>query len=166
MSGCRGAPARRPTPIHGTIIDAMALETADVRKRIRETIDRARREAAERRARNELASEAYERFQRDVLVPVARQVANVLRAEGYAFAVHTPADQVLFASERSREDFIEFRLDTSGPRPQVMARIERRRGREMVAEERPIRPGVLIENLTDRDVLDFLADAIEGFVSK
>ncbi|HEY8536241.1 MAG TPA: hypothetical protein VIL25_07320 [Vicinamibacterales bacterium] len=144
----------------------MALETADVRKRIRETIDRARREAAERRARNELATDAYNRFRQDILIPVARQVANVLRAEGYAFAVHTPADQVLFASERSRDDFIEFRLDTTGPRPQVVARIEQRKGRETLVEERPLRPGVQIEHITDRDVLDFLADAIEGFVSR
>ena len=144
----------------------MSLETADVRKRIKETIERARREAADRRARNDQAAEAWGRFQHDILVPVARQVANVLKAEGYSFAVHTPSDLVLLASERSREDFIEFRLDTSSVRPQVVARIERGMGRDTLTEERPLRPGVLVEHLTERDVLDFLADAIEGFVAK
>ena len=144
----------------------MPLETADVRKRIKDTIERARRNAAERRARNAHASEAYQRFLEDVLTPVARQVANVLKVEGYSFLVHTPADSLRLASEKSHGDFIEFRLDTTGVRPEVVARIERAKGRETVSDERPIKPGTPVEHLTDQDVLDFLASALEVFVER
>jgi hypothetical protein len=142
------------------------MEIADVRKRIKDTIDRARREAADRRGRNTEASQAYERFLTAVAVPMCQQAAAVLKSEGYPFIVHTPVDSVRLASERWPEDFIEIRLDTSGSRPHVVARVERVKGRETVAEYRPLKPGALIEHLTEQDVLDLLADALEVFVEK
>jgi hypothetical protein len=142
------------------------MEIVDVRKRIKDTIDRARREAADRRARNTEASQAYERFLTAVAVPMCQQAAGVLKSEGYPFIVHTPAESVRLASERWPGDFIEIRLDTSGFRPQVVARVERVKGRETVAEYRPLKPGALIEHLTEQDVLDLLAEALEVFVEK
>ena len=70
------------------------------------------------------------------------------------------------ASERWPQDFIEIGLDTSGARPQVVARVERIKGRETIVEDRPIKPGALVEHLSEQDVLDVIADALSVFVEK
>jgi hypothetical protein len=142
------------------------METADVRKRIKETIDRARRAASDRRARNAEAERAFEPFLETLVVPLFHQVAGVLKSEGYPFTVQTPAGTARLSSERSREDFIELRLDTTGPRPQVVARIERARGRETIVEDRPLKPGALVEHLTEQDVLDLVTEGLAVFVEK
>ena len=66
------------------------MEVSEVRRRVAETIDRARHAAADRRARTDEASRAYAAFLDDVAVPLMRQIANILKAEGYAFSVFTP----------------------------------------------------------------------------
>ena len=142
------------------------METADVRKRVKDTIDRARRQAADRRARNAQANAAYEHFLTAVAVPLCHQVAGALKAEGYPFLVNTPGGRVRLASERWPEDFIEIHLETTGAQPQVVARVERVKGRETIAEDRAIRPGVLIEHLSEQDVLDTIAEALLSFVEK
>jgi hypothetical protein len=142
------------------------METADVRKRIKDTIDRARRLAGERRVRNAEANAAFDRFLATIAVPLCQQIAGALKAEGYPFIVNTPGGVVRLASERWPEDFVEIRLDTTGPRPQVVARVERVKGRETIAEDRPLKPGTLIEHLTEQDVLDIFAQTLEVFVEK
>jgi hypothetical protein len=142
------------------------MEIADVRRRIKEAIDRGRREAADRRARNSEAAVAYERFLTVVAVPLCQQIAGVLKAESYPFIVNTPAGAVRLASERWPQDFVEIHLDTTGPRPQVVARVERVKGRETIAEDRPIKPGTSIEHLSEQDVLDVIAEALAVFVDK
>jgi hypothetical protein len=146
--------------------DQNDMEIADVRKRIKDAIERSRRQAADRRARNSEANVAYERFLSGIAVPLCQQVAGALKAEGYPFIVNTPAGAVRLASERWPDDFIEIQLDTTGPRPQVVARVERIKGRETIAEDRPVKPGTLIEHLSDQDVLDVLAEALAVFVEK
>ena len=144
----------------------MIMETAEVRKRVKDTIDSARRQAADRRAQNSQAEIDYERFLTSIVVPLCHQVAGALRAEGYPFLVNTPAGAVRLASERWPQDFIEIRLDTSGARPQVVARVERVKGRDVIAEDRPIKPSALVEHLSDQDVLDVVAEALSAFVEK
>jgi hypothetical protein len=142
------------------------MEVSEVRKRILDTIARAKRDAAARRARNAEAGAAYERFLENVAAPLLHQVASVLKAEKHMFAVHTPAGAVRLVSERSPEDFLEIRLDTSGQSPQVVVHVERVRGRETLVEDRPIRPGVLTEHLADQDVLDAVADAVSILIER
>jgi hypothetical protein len=48
----------------------------------------------------------------------------------------------------------------------VVARVERVKGRESIAEDRQVKPGTLIEHLSEQDVLDVLADALQVFVEK
>jgi len=142
------------------------METAEVRKRVKDTIDSARRQAADRRAQNSQAEIDYERFLTSIVVPLCHQVAGALRAEGYPFLVNTPAGAVRLASERWPQDFIEIRLDTSGARPQVVARVERVKGRDLIAEDRPIKASALVEHLSDQDVLDVVSDALAVFLEK
>ena len=74
--------------------------------------------------------------------------------------MNTPAGSVRLVSEHSSHDFIDLRLDTTGARPQVLIRVERLKGRETRSEERPLKPGALVNSLTEQDVLDAIAEGI------
>ena len=50
----------------------------------------ARDRAKQRRQKADEAEQAYEKFLDQLAAPLARQVVNALRAEGYAFTVSTP----------------------------------------------------------------------------
>jgi len=134
------------------------MEIADVRKRILATIERAKQRAADRRARTDEAARAYSTFLESTAVPLFRQAANVLRAEGYQFSASTPSGSVRLMSDRTVEDFIEIVLDTNGETPQVVGHTSRARGRRVVENERTIGdPARLDEN----DVLEFLTKELE-----
>jgi hypothetical protein len=140
------------------------MEISNVRKRLLQTIDRAKRAAAERRARADAAAKTYEEFLEKVATPVFRMLASALRAEGHAFSVHTPAGGLRLASDRSAEDFIDFALDTSADPPTVIARVSRARGHRVISAERPVREGTAVERLTEDDVLEFLLGEIVALV--
>jgi hypothetical protein len=142
------------------------METSDVRKRIKDSLERARKLAADRRARNTETSAAYAVFLQSAAVPVFQQAAGALKAEGYPFTVNTPAGSVRLVSDNSSHDFIDLRLDTTGTRPQVLVRVERLKGRETTSEERPLKPDSTVGDLTEQDVLDAIAEAIEVLVER
>jgi hypothetical protein len=141
------------------------MDIAEVRKRVLHTIDRAKREAAARRARVDEASREYGEFLDRIAVPLFHQVARALRAEGHSFNVFTPSGSVRLASERSGEDYLELLLDTSGAMPQVVGHCSRSRGRRVLETERPIGDG-RIAALSDEDVLEFLLKELEPFVER
>ena len=132
------------------------MEVSLVRKRVQAAIAEARQDAQRRRQAASDAQRAYATFLENVAAPLARQVANALKAEGLNFTVFTPGDGVKLAADRGRDDFIELSLDTESDRPQVIGRISRSRGSRTLAEERPIKPGVPPDALTEEEVLDFL----------
>jgi hypothetical protein len=142
------------------------MEISDVRRRITDTIARATRDAVERRRQNAEAEEAFARFLENTAVPIFKQAAGVLKAEGHGFLVNTPSGSVQLASDRAPANSITLWLDTSGRTPQVVTSLRRAKGRETIEEDRPVRPGVLVEHLTEQDVLDLLADALGPFVEK
>ncbi len=140
------------------------MEISEIRKRVLQAIDQSRRVAAERRARSDTATAAYERFLAEVATPLFKQFAAVLKAEGYQFQVFTPAGGLRLASDRSAEDFIELQLDVSGQSPVVLGHVNRGRGSRIVSSERPI--GVGVAELTEHDVLEFLSQEIRPFVER
>jgi hypothetical protein len=142
------------------------MEVSEVRKRLLQTIDRARRAAVERRTRADATAKSYEEFLERVATPVFRMFASALKAEGHLFAVHSPAGGLRLASERSAEDFIEMTLDTSVDPPVAIARISRGRGHRVVSTEREIRAGTPLERLSEEDVLEFLLGEIVAFVAR
>jgi hypothetical protein len=139
------------------------METSDIRKRLNQTIERAKRQAAERRALGDDAARAFETFLSTMAVPLFRQVATILRSDGYLFNVFTPSGSVRLMSDRAAEDFIELSLDTTGDRPQVMGHASRSRGRRVLVSERAI--GEPAE-LTEEAVLEFLLKELEAFVER
>ena len=66
------------------------MEISQVRKRIQTALTTARDRARQRRQKADEAEKAYESFLDGVAAPLARQIANALRAEGYSFTVSTP----------------------------------------------------------------------------
>ena len=142
------------------------MEVAQVRKRVQAGIAAARERAHRRRAQAAEAERAYVTFLQDVATPVTRQVANALKTEGHSFTVFTPGGGLRLASDRGRDDFIEFVLDTDSTPPQVLARISHTRGSRTIEEEQPVKRGTPPESLSEEDVLDFLVGALEPWLER
>lgn len=141
------------------------MEISEVRRHLSETIERAKRAAADRRTHVDEASREFVVFLEQVAVPLFRQVANVLRVQGYPFDVFTPGGSVRLMSEKNADDFIELTLDTTGEDPVVMGHSRRGRGRRVLESERPVAEGP-IRNLTEQQVLGYLLKELEPFVEK
>ena len=141
------------------------METSVVRNRLRDTIERAKRRAAERRSRGDEAARAYDAFIEHLATPLMRQLANALRVDNYPFTVFTPSGSVRLMSDRHPEDFIEIVLDAGGDTPSVIGHTSRLRGRNIVETERPVgggRPGTITED----ELLEFLLKELEPFVER
>ena len=104
-----------------------------------------------------------EAFLDRIAIPVFKQVANVLRVEGYLFTVFTPGGSVRLMSDRSTEDYVELELDTTDAEPAVNGRTSRSRGRRVLTSEAPIGAPA---RLTEEDVLAFLLKALEPLVER
>lgn len=141
------------------------MEISEVRRRLSETIERAKRAAMDRRAHVDEASREFVVFLEQIAIPLFRQVANVLRVQGYPFDVFTPGGSVRLMSEKNADDFIELMLDTTGGEPLVVGHSRRGRGRRVLEFERPVAEGP-VRNITEQQVLAFLLKELEPFVEK
>ena len=139
------------------------MEISTVRRRLTETIERAKKQAADRRERSDKASRDFDVFLQKIGVPLLRQVANALKAEGYAFTVFTPSGSVRLMSDRSSSDYIELTLDTSENPPCVMGRVSRTRGQRVLDAEHAVGTP---ETLTEDQLLEFLLKELEAFVER
>ena len=141
-------------------------ETSEIRIRLRETIKHAKRAAAERRQLAQTAEETGARVLAAVATPVFKTVAGALKAEGYPFRLFTPAAEVRLASEKSGDEFIELALDTARDTPALIGRVSRVWGRRLLVDERVVREGDGIGDLTEEDVLTFLLESLPPFVER
>jgi hypothetical protein len=141
------------------------MDVALVRRRLRGAIEKARTEAAARRARKTEAARGYDEFL-DRARPVFHQFAAALAAEGQRFKVLTPAGSVRLSFEAAPETGIELTLDDNVDPPQVIGRTTIGRGRRKVSAERPVREGAAPATLSEEDVLSFLLDEILPFVER
>jgi hypothetical protein len=119
----------------------------------------------DRRTHVDEASREFVVFLEQIAIPLFRQVANVLKVQGYSFDVFTPGGSVRLMSEKNADDFIELTLDTTGEEPLVMGHCRRGRGRRVLESERAIAEGP-VRNLTEQQVLAFLLKELEPFVEK
>ena len=142
------------------------MEVSEVRKRVKEAIERARRATAERRALMDEGSREYEAFLERIATPLFRQVANVLRAEGHQFTVSTPGGSVRLASDRSAQDYVELALDTGGRHPLVLLHSRRIRGRRVTESESAVGNGGPVRELTEDDVLAAIIRELEPLVER
>ena len=142
------------------------MEVSLVRKRLKAAMEAARQQAQRHRLQVAAAEHAYDGFLTDVATPVARQLANALKAEGYSFSVFTPGGGLRLASDTGRDDFVELTLDSTSDDPQVLGRISYSRGSRTRDEERPLKPGVAPDSLTEEDVLEFLLQALQPWLER
>ncbi len=98
-------------------------------------------------------------------MPLVRQVANVLKAQGYLFGVFTPSGSVRLASEKSADDYIEISLDTSGENPVVLGHSRHTRGRRVVEHERPI-GGPEVRSVSEEQLPAFLLEELGPLVER
>ena len=144
----------------------VAIETSELRKRLRLAIEQSRRAAAARRAQLDEAAAAYNHLLEDTAAPLVHMLANALRAEGYNFTVFTPNGGLRMASAKAAEDYLEFALDTSQAEPFVVLRVNQARGRRVLQHERPIKGRTPVARLTEEDVLQALLEEIAPFVER
>ena len=140
------------------------MEVSAVRRHVLSVITSARARAQERRERADAAQAAYEPVLERILVPIARQVTSVLRAEGHPFTVSTPGRSVRISSDHGRDDYLELSLRTDVDPPTVVGRVRRVRGSRTIDEERPVRTDTPPQDLTEEDVLEFIAAALEPWL--
>jgi hypothetical protein len=141
------------------------MDVALVRKRLKTEIEQARRAAGERRERAKTATRAYEAFLGEVAVPIFRQVAAVLRAEGIPFEVQTPSGGVRLVSDRNRDDVIALELDASQDPPQVLISSLRSWGSRVIQSERGLNDRTAIDRLTEEDVLHRLLEELRPWLA-
>ena len=153
------------------MITISPMDVSDLRQRILRALDQSRSEspkrpedAANRRAELDAAKRAYDGFLANIAVPLLKQAQAILKAEGRLFSVHSPADSARLISDASPTTFLEFVLESSGPRPQVVGRISHGRKR-ITVEERPLADGKAVQDIGEDDVAAFLVAEIPRLVS-
>ena len=144
----------------------VAIETSELRKRVRAAIEHSRKNAAARRAKLDEAATAYHELLESTATPLVQMLSITLRAEGYNFTVFTPNGGLRMALAKSADDFIEFALDTSQDQPFAALRVNRSRGRRVVQHERPIKGRTAIDKLSEEDVLQALLEELGPFVER
>ena len=142
------------------------MEVSEVRRRVRGVIDEAKRRAADRRARNDAAAQAYATFLPEVAVPAFHAVAQALTGENHRFKVFTPGESVRLTPEFSQDEYIELSLDTTGDAPLVILTVSRGRGRRQILSERPLFNGRLLPDVSQDDVVVAVLDALPPFVER
>ena len=142
------------------------MEISLVRRRIQAAMTTARDRAKQRRQKSDEAELAYVALLENVAGPLARQIVNALRAEGYAFTVSTPGRGLRVSLDQGRDDFIELALNTDADQPHVVGRIRRTRGSRTLDEERPVKPGAAPQDISEDDLLEFLALALEPWLER
>jgi hypothetical protein len=142
------------------------VEISEVRRQLKHAIDRAKARAQQKRQAASEADRAYASFLEEIATPTTRMLATALKAEGYPFTVSTPGGGVRLASDRGRDDYIELGLNGSGEKPTVVGRVRYTRGSRTLEDERPIKPGIGPQELTEHDLLTFLVDALEPWLER
>ncbi len=142
------------------------METGQVRKHVVKALTELRERAQQRRAQSAAAERDFATFLDVLAIPLARQVAGALKAEGYAFTVFSPGHGLRLALDKGRDDFVDVRLDTEGGVPQVVGQISYTRGSRTVLAEQPVKEGAGPAELTEQDVLDFLMRALEPLLER
>lgn len=144
------------------------MDVAALRKRILRELDRpgaakASVLSAERRAAGDGARQQFARLLDTTIVPLLKQTADILKAEGELCRIHTPSDMAKLAFDRSPEDFIEIMLDTAMP-PHIIGRSSVRKKGGTLVEDRIVGVGKEIDEINDEDVVGYLLPELRKIV--
>jgi len=146
------------------------VETSSVRQAVLSLLHQIKRPASDRRedrrAQTDEAAREYEAFLRGIAVPLFKQVADVLRAEGHQVDVFTPGRSVQLAFPRGNDNYIEVVLDTNGAAPKLLGRASHSRNGDVTQTELVLNATANIKTLTDEDLLGFVLSELEPFVDR
>ena len=142
------------------------VEVSLVRKSLLAARERTRARAQQRREYMAEAEAGYRSFLETTATPIARQLAQALKAEGYPFTVFAPSDGLRLSSDHGRDDYIELSLDTSAELPQVVGRVSRVRGSRTMTAERALKPGAPPSEITEAEVLAYFVEALEPWLER
>ncbi|MBM3776664.1 MAG: hypothetical protein FJW23_00300 [Acidimicrobiia bacterium] len=142
------------------------VEVSQVRRQLLAAFEAARRETQARRERAIEARDAYDRFLRQVAVPLVRSLATVLVAERLPFRASTPAGGVRLASDNARDDSLEIFLDTDSDPPHAALRVSRSRGSRLLTDERAIKPDASPDTITEQELLDVLLSSLQPWLER
>jgi hypothetical protein len=143
------------------------MDTGELRRRILRALEESKNDAALRRTEADAAGRAYDDFLANLAVPMLKQAIDVLKAERQTFVLNAPAGSARMVSEGVADTFLEFVLDSSGNRSQVLGRVSRPRGRQrVVVDERPVAAGKAVTELTEEDVAAFLVTEIPRLLKR
>jgi hypothetical protein len=140
------------------------IDSGYLRKRLKTSIEAARRATTTRRERAAAAGREYEQFLEERAIPAFRAIANVLRAEGIPFEVMTPLDGVRLVADKNRDDTIELELDTSLDPPQPLLITVQSRGSRILRTERLVKEGSPISEISEDDLVELLLDQIKPWL--
>ena len=129
-------------------------------------MERSKARSQQRRQRTADAEKSYRQFLDLTATPVARQLCQVLKSEGYPFTVFTPSGAVRLASDHGRDDYVELSLDTTSDPPQVMGRVSRVRGSRTLTSERALKDGGTPSDITDEEVLAYFVESLEPWLER
>jgi hypothetical protein len=139
-------------------------DPGQLRKRLRNAIEAARRASVARRERATAASREYEEFLDTRAVPAFRAMANVLRAEGIPFEVMTPSGGVRLVADKSRDNLIELELDSTLDPPQPLLITVQSRGSRVLRTERLVKDGSPISQISEDDVVELLMEQVKPWL--
>ena len=142
------------------------LDSAEVQRQFTHRLAQLRKAAVQRREDVSRAREAFERVLDAEIAPTVRQLAQVLKAQGFPFSVQTPAGAVRLVADRSSDDFIGVTLDVTRRQSAVVAHRQYTRGRRVLDDERVLAEGDAIASLEAGAVLDVLLDLVEPFIER
>lgn len=137
-----------------------------VRRRVQAALTAGRDRSQQRRQQVADAESRYDGFLTNVAVPLARQVVNVLKAEGRTFTVSTPGRSVRLEPDRGRDDFVEIVLNTEIDPPTVVGLVRYTRGSRTIDEERAVKSGAAPDEIGEDDLLEFLMRALEPWIER
>ena len=139
-------------------------DVALLRKRLRQAVELAKRDAALRRERADAARQQFETFLEETATPVFRTFANALRGEGFPFEVMTPSNALHLVPERSRDEGIMLELDALSDPPAVLLSVTRGRGSRMTRTEQAVKDGALPEQISAEELETLLLDAVKPWL--
>lgn len=142
------------------------MEVSEIRRRLRQAIDAARRRQAERRALVADTSHAYERILETIALPVFQTLASALTAEGHRFKIETPAGIVRLVPERSGQERLELALETERDIPAVVLRSVRGRGSRTIENEAIVAEGPEIAEISDSNLVDAVVQQLIPFIER
>lgn len=141
------------------------MEPSEIRRRVLQTLDQAKRHVVIQREESDRATQAWEKLH--TAAAASWKIAlNVLRAEGHHFSLQTPGGLLRVVSDRSADDFVEMTLDTTQRPPAVLVRTRLSRGRRVIDRETIVADGDRVPELTEERLLHVMLTEIEPFVER